>query len=80
MTQSAPPSAVTPKAGQAVLIQCTWTTPVRSEQAGPRLGYRRGASSEVWWDVAPAEVSHDDVTTQAREEYELGREQQRYYG
>ena len=42
--------------------------------------YRRGASSEVWWDVAPAEVSHDDVTTQAREEYELGREQQRYYG
>ena len=42
--------------------------------------YRRGASSEVWWDVAPAEVSHDEVTTQARDEYELGREQQRYYG
>jgi 3D-(3,5/4)-trihydroxycyclohexane-1,2-dione acylhydrolase (decyclizing) len=42
--------------------------------------YRRGASSEVWWDVAPAEVSLDEATTQAREEYERGRAQQRYYG
>jgi 3D-(3,5/4)-trihydroxycyclohexane-1,2-dione acylhydrolase (decyclizing) len=42
--------------------------------------FRRGASSEVWWDVAPAEVSLDEVTTQAREQYELGRHQQRYYG
>jgi 3D-(3,5/4)-trihydroxycyclohexane-1,2-dione acylhydrolase (decyclizing) len=42
--------------------------------------YRRGASSEVWWDVAPAEVSRDEVTKQAREEYELGQDQQRYYG
>jgi 3D-(3,5/4)-trihydroxycyclohexane-1,2-dione acylhydrolase (decyclizing) len=42
--------------------------------------YRRGASSEVWWDVAPAEVSLDEATMQAREEYERGRAQQRYYG
>jgi 3D-(3,5/4)-trihydroxycyclohexane-1,2-dione acylhydrolase (decyclizing) len=42
--------------------------------------YRRGASSEVWWDVAPAEVSHDEVTMEAREEYERGRAGQRYYG
>jgi len=41
--------------------------------------YARGPSSEVWWDVAPAAVSEDEVTRQARAEYERGREQQRYY-
>ena len=41
--------------------------------------YARGPGSEVWWDVAPAEVSGDEVTRTARAEYERGREQQRYY-
>jgi 3D-(3,5/4)-trihydroxycyclohexane-1,2-dione acylhydrolase (decyclizing) len=41
--------------------------------------YRRGLGSEVWWDVAPAEVSHDEATVEAREAYERGRQQQRYY-
>jgi 3D-(3,5/4)-trihydroxycyclohexane-1,2-dione acylhydrolase (decyclizing) len=41
--------------------------------------YARGPSSEVWWDVAPAEVSTDEVTREARSNYERGREQQRYY-
>jgi 3D-(3,5/4)-trihydroxycyclohexane-1,2-dione acylhydrolase (decyclizing) len=42
--------------------------------------YRRAPGSEVWWDVAPAEVSLDDATMRVREEYERGRVQQRYYG
>jgi 3D-(3,5/4)-trihydroxycyclohexane-1,2-dione acylhydrolase (decyclizing) len=42
--------------------------------------YKRGLPSEVWWDVAPAEVSGDEVALNAREEYERGRAQQRYYG
>jgi len=42
--------------------------------------YRRGLPAEVWWDVAPAEVSLDETTIQARDEYELGRAAQRYYG
>jgi 3D-(3,5/4)-trihydroxycyclohexane-1,2-dione acylhydrolase (decyclizing) len=42
--------------------------------------YRRGLGSEVWWDVAPAEVSADEVTIRARDEYERGRARQRYYG
>jgi 3D-(3,5/4)-trihydroxycyclohexane-1,2-dione acylhydrolase (decyclizing) len=41
--------------------------------------YRRGLGSEVWWDVAPAEASHDEATVAARETYERGRAQQRYY-
>jgi 3D-(3,5/4)-trihydroxycyclohexane-1,2-dione acylhydrolase (decyclizing) len=41
--------------------------------------YARGPGSEVWWDVAPAEVSGDEVTQRARAEYERGRELQRYY-
>ncbi|MDX6561331.1 MAG: hypothetical protein QOD65_1145 [Gaiellales bacterium] len=41
--------------------------------------YRRGLGSEVWWDVAPAEVSGDEATIAAREEYDRGRAQQRYY-
>ncbi len=45
----------------------------------PTDSYARGPSSEVWWDVAPAEVSADAVTRHAREAYEHGREQQRYY-
>ena len=39
-----------------------------------------GPSSEVWWDVAPAEVSSDDETRRLRVAYEEGRERQRYYG
>jgi 3D-(3,5/4)-trihydroxycyclohexane-1,2-dione acylhydrolase (decyclizing) len=39
-----------------------------------------GPSSEVWWDVAPAEVSSDDETRRLRAAYEEGRESQRYYG
>jgi len=42
--------------------------------------YRRAPGSDVWWDVAPAEVSGDEATLQAREEYERGRAQQRFYG
>jgi 3D-(3,5/4)-trihydroxycyclohexane-1,2-dione acylhydrolase (decyclizing) len=42
--------------------------------------YLRGPASEVWWDVAPAEVSEDEVTREARAEYEHGRKQQRHYG
>jgi 3D-(3,5/4)-trihydroxycyclohexane-1,2-dione acylhydrolase (decyclizing) len=41
--------------------------------------YRRGLGSEVWWDVAPAEVSEDAVTIAARDGYEQGRSDQRYY-
>jgi 3D-(3,5/4)-trihydroxycyclohexane-1,2-dione acylhydrolase (decyclizing) len=41
--------------------------------------YLRGLPSEVWWDVAPAEVSEDEGTQQARAEYERGRVAQRAY-
>lgn len=41
--------------------------------------YQRGLPSEVWWDVAPAEVSADEETVAAREEYERGRVEQRHY-
>ncbi len=39
-----------------------------------------GPGSEVWWDVAPAEVTDDPETRRLRGEYERGRESQRYYG
>ncbi len=42
--------------------------------------YRRGLGSEVWWDVAPAEVTDDEVTISARDQYERGRARQRHYG
>jgi 3D-(3,5/4)-trihydroxycyclohexane-1,2-dione acylhydrolase (decyclizing) len=35
--------------------------------------YRSLPSSEVWWDVAPAEVSQDPVTQKLRAEYERDR-------
>jgi 3D-(3,5/4)-trihydroxycyclohexane-1,2-dione acylhydrolase (decyclizing) len=41
--------------------------------------YRRGLGSEVWWDVAPAAVSDDEATIAARDAYDRGRAQQRYY-
>jgi 3D-(3,5/4)-trihydroxycyclohexane-1,2-dione acylhydrolase (decyclizing) len=41
--------------------------------------YLRGLPSEVWWDVAPSEVSEDERTQQARAEYERGRAAQRAY-
>jgi 3D-(3,5/4)-trihydroxycyclohexane-1,2-dione acylhydrolase (decyclizing) len=41
--------------------------------------YLRGLPSEVWWDVAPAEVSADEHTANARREYEQGRVWQRHY-
>jgi 3D-(3,5/4)-trihydroxycyclohexane-1,2-dione acylhydrolase (decyclizing) len=41
--------------------------------------YRRGLGSGVWWDVAAAEVSEDEATIAARDEYDRGRVQQRYY-
>lgn len=37
-----------------------------------------GPSSEAWWDVAPAEVTGDEVTRAARASYEQGRRLQRY--
>jgi 3D-(3,5/4)-trihydroxycyclohexane-1,2-dione acylhydrolase (decyclizing) len=43
--------------------------------------YSFGPDSEVWWDVAPAEVSGDDETAARRTQYEAGRSAyQRYYG
>jgi 3D-(3,5/4)-trihydroxycyclohexane-1,2-dione acylhydrolase (decyclizing) len=40
-----------------------------------------GPGSEVWWDVAPAEVTEDIATAKLRETYEQGRgSRQRYYG
>lgn len=42
--------------------------------------HRYGPGSEVWWDVAPAEVSNDTETQQARTEYEADRARlQRFY-
>lgn len=42
--------------------------------------HRYGPPSEVWWDVAVAEVTGDKVTQEARAEYEEGRAKfQRYY-
>jgi 3D-(3,5/4)-trihydroxycyclohexane-1,2-dione acylhydrolase (decyclizing) len=37
--------------------------------------YRYLPDSNVWWDIAPAEVSNDSVTQRLRSEYEEGREQ-----
>ena len=43
--------------------------------------YRRVANSTVWWDIAPAEVSDDKSTREARVRYEKSRaELQRFYG
>jgi 3D-(3,5/4)-trihydroxycyclohexane-1,2-dione acylhydrolase (decyclizing) len=39
-----------------------------------------GPASEVWWDVAPAEVTDDVETRSLRASYEEGRSGQRYYG
>jgi 3D-(3,5/4)-trihydroxycyclohexane-1,2-dione acylhydrolase (decyclizing) len=40
-----------------------------------------GPDSEVWWDIAPAEVSGDAETRACRAEYEASRDAlQRYYG
>jgi 3D-(3,5/4)-trihydroxycyclohexane-1,2-dione acylhydrolase (decyclizing) len=36
--------------------------------------------SEVWWDIAPAEVSDDPTTAVLRAEYETGLADQRWYG
>ena len=43
--------------------------------------YRRVADSTVWWDIAPAEVSDDPATREARTVYENSRDElQRFYG
>jgi 3D-(3,5/4)-trihydroxycyclohexane-1,2-dione acylhydrolase (decyclizing) len=36
--------------------------------------------AEVWWDIAPAEVSEDAKTTCLRAQYEADRHDQRWYG
>ena len=42
--------------------------------------HRYGPPSGVWWDVASAEVSEDNITREARADYEQGRaEFQRFY-
>jgi len=42
--------------------------------------YRSLPSSEVWWDVAVAEVSQDPVTQKLRAEYERDRDRlQRFH-
>jgi 3D-(3,5/4)-trihydroxycyclohexane-1,2-dione acylhydrolase (decyclizing) len=42
--------------------------------------HRYGPDSEVWWDVAPAQVSSDPATQRARSEYEADRDRlQRFY-
>ena len=33
----------------------------------------------VWWDVAPAEVSHDPAVQEKRREYESAKTAQRWY-
>ena len=43
--------------------------------------YRRVPDSTVWWDIAPAEVSEDAATREARAQYETRRDElQRYLG
>ena len=43
--------------------------------------YRRVPDSTVWWDIAPAEVSTDPASKEARVSYEQRREElQRYFG
>jgi TPP-dependent trihydroxycyclohexane-1,2-dione (THcHDO) dehydratase len=42
--------------------------------------YRFLPGSEAWWDAAPPEVCADAATVRLREEYELGRRAQRFYG
>ena len=37
--------------------------------------HRYGLPSEVWWDVAPAEVTNAEVTQALRAEYEADRQQ-----
>ncbi len=37
-------------------------------------------SSEVWWDIAPAEVSENPLVPPLRAAYEEGRSSQRWYG
>ena len=42
--------------------------------------HRYGPDSEVWWDVAPAEVTETSETLAAREEYETDRfNKQKFY-
>lgn len=42
--------------------------------------HRYGPGSEVWWDVAPAEITNDPETQEARTMYEADRENlQRYH-
>jgi 3D-(3,5/4)-trihydroxycyclohexane-1,2-dione acylhydrolase (decyclizing) len=42
--------------------------------------YRFPPSSEVWWDVAPAEATQDSTTRELRAQYEKARgDLQRYY-
>ena len=42
--------------------------------------HRYGPDSEVWWDVAPAQVSNDPAIQRARSEYEAERDRaQRFY-
>jgi 3D-(3,5/4)-trihydroxycyclohexane-1,2-dione acylhydrolase (decyclizing) len=42
--------------------------------------FKRAPDSEVWWDVAPAAVSLDELTQRIRADYERARQAQRYYG
>ena len=39
-----------------------------------------GPASDVWWDVAPAEITADATTSGLRDRYEEGKSKQRYYG
>jgi 3D-(3,5/4)-trihydroxycyclohexane-1,2-dione acylhydrolase (decyclizing) len=42
--------------------------------------HRYGPSSDVWWDVAPAEVTNDAETQEARKAYEADRQKsQRFH-
>ncbi len=67
----------------------TWTVTTPAElrqalsearaEAGPCVivaeteKHRYGPASEVWWDVAAAEVTHDPLTQEARAEYVADR-------
>lgn len=46
----------------------------------PTIPHANLPSSEVWWDVAPAEVYEQPWIAQKREEYEAGLAHQKWHG
>jgi len=46
----------------------------------PAIPHAELPGAGVWWDVAPAEVSDQEMVAQLREEYEAGLASQRWFG